>query len=43
MPKKWSDSLQVSKNKQELFAFLSDKVSAIKIPEGKSILHQVNA
>lgn len=34
MPKKWSDFLQVSKNKQELFAFLSDKVSAVKTPEG---------
>ncbi len=37
MPKKWSDFLQVSKNKQELFTFLSNKVSTgMNIPEGKS-------
>ena len=37
MPKKWNDFLRVSENKQELFAFITDKVSLTKVPEGKSI------
>ena len=37
IPKKWSDFLKVSKNKQELFSFLTAQVSQMTVPEGKRI------
>ena len=37
IPRNWPDFLWDSKNKQELFAFLSDKIALTECTEGKQI------
>ena len=37
IPKKWGDFLRDSRNKTELFAFLTEKVTSVIIPESKII------
>jgi hypothetical protein len=38
LPGNWADFLRDSKNKQELFAFLSSKTASVDCPEGKEVI-----
>ncbi len=37
IPKKWEEFLRDAKNKEELFSFLTNTLSHVAMPEGKSI------
>ena len=38
LPRNWADFLRDPTNKQELFAFLSNKIAKVNCPEGKEII-----